>query len=58
MHARGVYVTPSVCVRAPRAGIHVRFEKDAATGASHALALPELDAYLTMEDVAPLQDGD
>ena len=56
MHARGVYVTPSVCVRAP--GIHVRFEKDAATGASHALALPELDAYLTMEDVAPLQDGD
>ena len=43
----------------PRAaGIHVRFEKDAATGATHAHALPELDAYLTMDEVAPLEHGD
>ena len=40
------------------AGIHVRFEKDAATGATHAHALPELDAYLTMEELAPLEHGD
>ena len=43
---------------ASAAGIHVRFEKDAATGASHALALPELDAYLSMDEVAPLENGD
>ena len=46
-----------VCARLTT-GIHVQFVKDATTGASHALALPELDAYLSMEDVAPLQNGD
>ena len=33
--------------------IHVRFENDEA-GNTHALALPELDAYLHAGDVAPL----
>ena len=45
-------------VRVGKYGPYVRFEKDAATGATHAHALPELDAYLSMAEVAPLELGD
>ena len=58
MRARVAARHRGCCVARRSTGIHVRFEKDAATGATHAHALPELDAYLTMEEVAPLEHGD